>query len=500
MGANGTETVAIDELESGDRVMVRVGDAFPADGLLLDGVTRVNEALLTGESLAVPKRVGDGVIAGSINVGQPVTMEITASGEDSTVSALGRLLQRARSIRCRSTDIAERFAGYFVVGVLLIAVITFVAWYAVDRSQVFGITLSVLVVSCPCAFSLASPAVFAAASRALLRQGIILTRGNALETLATINRVIFDKTGTLTAGQPAIDELLVNPERPELESNQLFRIAASLERYSAHPLSRIFNEVAGLYAVNEVTVEQGGGVTGRIDGQEYWIGSKAYVMQHTRQGSELPDHGFVMADRHGWLASFRINDPLKPGAAFLSRRLKEAGIGLTVLSGDSESAVESVAGQLGITDWHARQSPQMKLARLAERSGPGSKALMVGDGVNDAPVLAAADVSMAVHGGAELANAAADFILTGSSLELVWKTREVAIVARRIIRQNIAWAISYNLTMIPLAVSGMLKPWMAALGMSASSLLVVLNAARTGRRSRRSDRQAMKEMTEPLQT
>jgi Cu2+-exporting ATPase len=440
----GTQTVSIDELKPGDLLRVHVGDAFPADGVLQQGSTNVNEALLTGESQAIARQVGDKVIAGSINITQPVDMEVLSSGENSTISSLGRLLHRARSMRCRSSDLAERYASYFVIGVLLVAGLTFTWWFIADRTQVLAVTLSVLVVSCPCAFSLASPAVSAAASRALLKRGIILTHSSALEVLAGIKQVIFDKTGTLTTGETTVECITVNPGRNSLAREELLNIAGSLEQFSSHPLSRAFRTVQKSYPVENIITEQGGGISGSIHGTVYRIGQ----------------------------------DTVSPGAHRLVKRLQNAAIPVTVISGDSEGAVSFVAGQLGIKHWYARQTPEMKLERLAELP---KGVLMIGDGVNDAPVLAAADVSVAVHGGTEMANAAADFILTGASIDLVWEARRIALAARQIIRQNLAWAIMYNITMIPLAVTGQLKPWMAALGMSASSLLVVLNAARVGR-------------------
>lgn len=477
----GSETVSLDELSQGDRVRVNPGEAFPADGLLRGDSTRVNEALLTGESLSLVRHDGDSVIAGSINISHPVIMEVVASGEDSTVSALGRLLRRARTMRCRSVDSSERFAGYFVIGVLLMATLTFTWWYLEDSSRALGITLSVLVVSCPCAFSLASPAVIAAASRALLKRGIILTRGEALEVLPTVNRVIFDKTGTLTSGDPALEDVVLNPERPDVEEQWVLDIAAALEQYSAHPLARAFYRDGRLPEVSGVQVEQGRGISGDIEGCGYLIGSKSFATGEPGNDTGERQGGVWLADEQGWLAFFTISDSLRSGAQGLVKQLEQANLSVTVLSGDHPAAVSEVSQRLGIEDWEGRQAPGMKLQRLRAASANGETVLMVGDGVNDAPVLAAADVSIAVQGGAELANSAADFILTGHSLLGVWDARQTSLRARRIIRQNLAWAAAYNLTMIPLAVSGALKPWMAALGMSASSLLVVLNAARIAR-------------------
>jgi Cu2+-exporting ATPase len=498
---NGTETVATDELAPGDVVRVNVGDAFPADGTLLEHSTTVNEALLTGESSYVTRQEGDKVIAGSINTGRPVLVSVSASGEQSTVSALGKLLQRARSIRCRTTDLSEQLAGYFVIGVLLIASLTFAGWYAYAPERAFAVTLSVLVVSCPCAFSLASPAVFAAASRALLRRGIILTRGTALEVLAEVKMVIFDKTGTLTTGEPRVGGIELNQGREPIAEARVAGIAAALEQYSSHPVARAFRNSEDAFKVQDVEVVQGGGIHGWIDGVRYIIGSHEFVSGLAPGLPGDSSEGTWLADNDGWIAKFDLADSLRPGALDLVTRLVERQLEVIMLSGDNESAVADVARELGINRWFSAQTPEKKLQQLARLTGnTNGNVLMVGDGVNDAPVLAAADVSIAVHGGTELANAAADFILTGRSLVLVDEARNMALNARRTIRQNIGWAIAYNVIMIPLAAGGLLQPWMAAVGMSASSLLVVFNAARIGRGAStlRNDVQEMQ--TAPVQT
>jgi Cu2+-exporting ATPase len=312
----------------------------------------------------------------------------------------------------------------------------------------------------------------------LLKRGIILTRGEALDNLATIEQVIFDKTGTLTSGLPAIDAVELNPQRPELDRAGVLRIAEALEQYSAHPLALAFRTRAGLPAVEQPESAQGRGLGGRIEGLEYRIGTPAYLAGFAEEEPPADGQGIWLADRQGWLAAFRLSDPLREGARELVEHLQTQGIGTAILSGDQERAVASVARELGIGDWQSGQTPEMKLEQLQSQPGHGRSTLMVGDGVNDAPVLAAAGVSISVHSGTELANSVADFILTGRSLGLVAEALALARRARRIVRQNLVWAAAYNLVMIPLAVSGGLRPWMAAAGMSASSLLVVLNAGR----------------------
>jgi Cu2+-exporting ATPase len=477
--AAGAETVLASELEPGDRVRVRVGEAFPADGEVLNGETEVNEALLTGESFPRPRRRGDAIIAGSINLLQPVDVRVTAAGLDTTVSALGRLIEKARARRTGVTLLAERIANRFVAGVLLLSGTACAWWLAHEPGMAMSVTLAVLVVSCPCALSLAAPSAVAAASRAMLKRGIILTRGEALEGLAAIDRVLFDKTGTLTSGQPEVVRVTLNPERQDMDQRQVMRLAAALESASAHPLAQAFTDPAPL-TLERVETAAGQGMRGWLDGREYRIGTRDFASPNN-PAPDCSDGHTWLSDTDGWLAVFELRDRLRTGARAAVDYFRHAGVTPMILSGDSEAKVRQVAEELKIDQWQAGLRPEAKLEALAGLKARDHVLLMVGDGVNDAPVLAAADVSIAVQGGAELANSAADMILTGRSLDLVRQARELALDTRTVTKQNMIWAVLYNVTMIPLAASGLLEPWMAAIGMSASSLLVVLNAARLGR-------------------
>lgn len=471
------KTIPAGDLENGDRIRVKVGEAFPADGVLLGGATDVDEALLTGESNAIARGQGDEVIAGTINLTQPVEVEVTAAGQETTVSSLGRLLLMAQTRRESDGGLPWWLVPTFIVAVLVIAGATWLGWQYIDPSRAFSAMLSVLVASCPCALSLALPVVHAAASRRLLDEGILLTRGEAVAELTRIDTVIFDKTGTLTRGVPELVGIRVNAERRELDADDMLRIACALEAHSAHPIAHAFLAAHGegvLPAASEVEVVPAQGLAGRVEGRRWLIGTAAFATQGRAPG----DDAIWLGDDQGWAARFELRDALRDGADTTVAALRSEGIATAILSGDSEDAVRDVAERLGIEDWSARQSPAAKLEQLQVRHAAGAHILMVGDGVNDAPVLAAADVSMTVKGGAELANSTADMILTAESLDLVQIAREIARRTRQLIRQNLTWAVLYNTSVMPLAVSGMLKPWMAALGMSLSSLLVVANAAR----------------------
>ncbi len=484
----GRETIPASDLVDGDRVLVRVGESFPADGALKDGATDVDEALLTGESRAVNRRVGDAVIAGTINLSQPVEIEVTASGQETTISSLGRLLLLAQSRRPSSSAIPPWLVPVFIIAVLLIAGGTWLGWQFIDPGRAFSAMLSVLVASCPCALSLALPVVYAAASRRLLDDGVLLTRGEALQALTHINTVVFDKTGTLTRGIPEITRVELNAARSSFDEKQVLHIAAALESASAHPIARAF-QLAGDEAqtraplkAENISVHSARGLKGVINGKQWKIGNAGFVMPDSESVSDDP---IWLADDVGWIACFELQDSLREGATNCVHELVEAGLKITMLSGDSTDAVDGIADRLHITDRHARQTPEMKLEKLEEMRASGDHVLMIGDGVNDAPVLAAADVSMTVKGGAELANSAADMILTSDSLGLVNLAIDTASRTRQLVRQNLTWAVLYNASVMPLAISGMLKPWMAALGMSLSSLLVVANASRLVRREQK---------------
>ena len=474
----GLETVPATDLETGDRIRVRMGDAFPADGRMVLGATDVDEALLTGESNAIARGEGDEVIAGTINLSQPVEILVSAAGQETTISSLGRLLLLAQTRRESDGGLPWWLVPAFIVTVLFIAAATWLGWQGVEPAKAFPAMLSVLVASCPCALSLALPVVHAAASRRLLDEGVLLTRGEAIQELDHIDTAVFDKTGTLTRGVPEIVEIRLNPARGEMDTRDVLSVACALEAHSAHPIARAFLAAHGegqIPCAEGIEVFPARGLSGKVAGRHWCIGSRQFALPGEGTSG---DESLWLADEQGWVACFQLRDALREGAERTVKTLANDGIATAILSGDSQAAVNEVAGRLGIGDWAARQSPEMKLAALRARREKGERVLMVGDGVNDAPVLAAADVSMTVKGGAELANSTADMILTTESLALVLHARQVARRTRQLIRQNLSWAVLYNASVMPLAVSGVLKPWMAALGMSLSSLLVVANAAR----------------------
>jgi len=475
------EQVLATDLRIADQVRVRAGQTFPADGVVIDGETEVDEALLTGESRPVRKHIGDMVIAGSINRAQTVEVEVSKDPDDFTVSVMGRMLLKSQTHRSRYTRLSERYAGWFVAVVLMVAALTATWWLAHDLAMLFPATLAVLVISCPCALSLATPAAVASSSRALLEQGVLLTRSAALEVLGHIDTVVFDKTGTLTSGLPTVVGTVINPERKGCEAQDVLRIAALLEVDSPHPVAKAFANVPVKRDAVEHVVNHENGVEGRVDGSTYRLGNASFtrvnVIDLAGGHSRL-----WLSDDIGWIARFDLDDGLRDSAVETLAALRSRGLELIILSGDHPHAVASVAERTGISNWHAEQTPKMKMDFLESLQAKGKTVLMVGDGINDAPVLSVANVSMTVSGASELANSTADFILTDMSLKYIDYILLIGDKTRTVIRQNLSWALSYNLFAIPFAAAGLIVPWMAALGMSLSSLLVVLNSGRLATR------------------
>ena len=480
------EKIAATDLRTSDHVRVRAGQTIPADGVVRTGSTEVNEALLTGESRPVGKDVGDNVIAGSINQTQTIEIEVTKDPDESAVSVMGRMLLKSQTHRSRYARLSERYAGWFVAVVLTVASLTALFWLLRDTTMLFPATLAVLVISCPCALSLATPAAIASSSRALLEKGVLLTRGAALEALNGVDTVVFDKTGTLTSGRPAIVDVVINPDRDGFTEQKAINLAALLELDSSHPIAHAF---AG-FEVDRKQVRQlsnhENGVQGRVDGVHYQLGNAAFTGVNVVEISS--GYGRLwLADEKGWIARFDLDDGLRESAGETITALKARGLELIILSGDHEQAVASVAERTGIGQWHAEQSPKMKMDFLQSLQAAGKTVLMVGDGINDAPVLSAANVSMTVSGASELANSTAEFIITGKSLIYIDIILNMSDKTHAVIRQNLSWALAYNLLAVPFAAAGLIVPWMAALGMSLSSLLVVLNSGRLAKRQRIDD-------------
>jgi Cu2+-exporting ATPase len=475
--------VPVAVLEQGDIVAVRPGAVIPADGVVIDGVSAADESLFTGESRPVGKRIGDRVTGGSVNVQSPLTVRVERVGEETVLAAIVRLMDRAHTAKPRVALAAERAARGFVAVVLVGAAVAAGAWYVVDPARAIPIAIAVLVITCPCALSLAAPAVAAAASGALYRSGVLVTRPHALETLTQCTHVVFDKTGTLTTGGMRLVDVVPLGTR---SNDQCLAIAAALEAQSEHPIGRaIFNAVEQRTSASDVLNYPGEGVQGRIDGREYRIGKAAFVAGlHGLAEPEAVRHAHVeltavaLGDTQGWIALLTFAESLRSDAREVVARLEAEGKTVCLLSGDRADRVRDVAAALGIENVRGDATPQQKLDYVAKLQGAGAVVAMVGDGLNDAPVLARAQVSIAMRVAADLAHSSADVILMSDRLRPLSDAFRVARVALRTTRENLTWAAAYNVVAIPLAVLGYVTPVIAAIGMSVSSLAVVLNALR----------------------
>lgn len=479
-GAQGVhELVALDVLCIDDVVRVAAGEAVPADGVLLDADAAFDEALLTGESAPVRRRAGDAVLAGSLSR-DAARIRVSRVGADTWLSQLARLVEQAQASRPAVARAAERVSAWFVVALALCTLAVFFWWRQHDPSRAVEVAIALLVVSCPCALSLAIPAALGAAHGALARLGVLALKPDALDVLARVDRVVFDKTGTLGDGAPV---LVACDTFGSFDTASVRRLAAALEAGSRHPLARALalpTSVA-VAVVSDLREIEGNGVEGEIDGQRWRIGRFAFVAALSMRGVEASrgdDGGVWLGNADGLAARFSLREQARQDAVAAVAALRDAGVAVELCSGDGADTVAEFAGRLGIVDSIARCTPAAKLAHVRALQARGHRVAMIGDGINDAPVLAGADVSMAMGSGAALAHAAADFVITAPSLLRVPQAIALARRTRAVVRQNLAWAIGYNVIALPLAAGGHVTPWLAALGMAASSLLVTGNALR----------------------
>lgn len=483
---DGEEIIAAGDISTGDRLLLKPGYPVPADGVVIEGQSTVDESALTGEYMPLNKQAGDTLIGGTMNVESPLVMEVTATGADAQLSTIVRLMDRAQQEKPKVALIADSIASRFVAAVLIISASVFSYWMFQGNDHAFFIALSVLVVTCPCALSLATPTTLTAATTALRERGLLISKGHVLETLQSVNRVVFDKTGTLTLGHLTLTEV-----RPvaggienslELDQDTLASVVASLEQHASHPIAKAFRHYPVL-ATEDIQHHPSQGVSGQVNGYSFRFGRPDFVWP---EGILPPDSAsgqwLLLADDKQPLAWFLLNDTVRRSAGPLIETLKSRGIEVALLTGDPSRSATLVADELGISDVRNGLSPEDKLAIVREWQKQGDTVLMVGDGINDVPVLAGADVSLAVNEATDLAKTNADTLLTNGRLEVIADALSVSHKTRNVIRQNIGWALLYNLIALPLAAAGMVPPWAAAIGMSFSSLLVVLNALRLTRR------------------
>ncbi|MEY4766793.1 MAG: hypothetical protein RI907_3466 [Pseudomonadota bacterium] len=526
-----TESVALSSLRPGDWVRVAVGQTFPADGLVLLGHTEVDESLLTGESRAMPRGQGQTVVAGSMNLGSPVWVSVERLGIDTRYQQIVALVQQAMTEKPGWMRHADRFAAPFLWGVLALSALGWLAWQWIDPARAIWVAVSVLVVTCPCALSLAAPSALLAAAGAMARKGVLVRHLDALEVLADVQDFCFDKTGTLTESTLSVSALWHGGQRWSAadaervawpaEVRKAWQVAASLAAGSQHPLSQSVVTAAQQWAQAEQGTWRPSAVSGATEtagqgvqavdaqGRCWRLGSRAWVLGATpeAQGADLAwsasceasgarvwlaaqtsaAHGEAVVDAATVAALVfdeRFRDDTAPALAGLHR----LGVSSSVLSGDQadrvHAAVAALQAHAPVTVAAAHATPEVKLATLAAAQSRGRRVAVVGDGINDAPVLAQADVSIALDQGAALAQSQADLLVLGGRLIGLPLAVHTARRAMKVVRQNLAWAAAYNMACIPLALTGYLPPWAAGIGMAASSLFVVLNALRLTQDSR----------------
>jgi Cu2+-exporting ATPase len=464
------EQCPIRQIDVGDILFLAPGEAVPADGTLLSEAVEVDESLLTGEPELQTRRRGEALFAGTTLGPVSGEIQVIRTGGDTQLSQILRLVQQAQGAKPAESLWAERLASRFVLIMFSVTALAYAFWWQIDPDKAFPVALAVLVAACPCALSLAVPAAVSSAFDALARAGVLVLSPDALTKLKDIDHVVFDKTGTLTTGQAHLKEVRTFSGCSEAEA---LRLAYSMELGSKHPLAHAF-KTDGLEQTvfDALSVVPGHGIQARLGAAEYRLGKAGFV------SPGQPDAGIWLIRNQDLLAQFTLEDPIKPDAAAAIERLRGQSLHCHLLSGDSLVHVQQVADTLGLRRYQARVDPEGKMRYLKALQQDGGKVLMVGDGINDAPVLAQADVSMAMGSGAYIAQSNADILLMNSKLSQIGQVLSVAAHMRYLMRQNLRWAIAYNVIAVGVALSGLIHPGYASLGMAGSSLLVTLNALR----------------------
>ena len=476
-------------LRTGDIVQVEKGEAFPADGAITLGDTQADESLLTGESTAINKPNHSQVIAGSYNLGQTIQMRVEKTGTATRYGEIMQLIEKAAIEKPRLSKLADTIAKPFLIAVLGSAVVAALLIWSQDPAKALVTAATVLIVTCPCALSLATPAAMLASASALIKRGVLIKNLQALEDLTNVDTIIFDKTGTLTEHKISISHI---ETKQGMREDSAIRLAKALAQSSTHPIAQAIsqhpitkNTQNLLLLLQGVTEHTGQGLQGKLSKEAIFdekikgvikFGSAKFCQQ-----PQSNEQAVYLTDESGWLATFYLNEQLKANAQSTLAWLQTHDYRCELLSGDQSDAVAQTAAQLSIDTHQAACAPADKLARLESLKKNGHKVLMVGDGLNDGPILASAHVSIAMGQGVALTQAHADVILTSSDIGLVATSLQQAKRTMQVIKQNIVWAVVYNAICIPLAFIGWLTPWQAGLGMAISSLVVILNAVRLTR-------------------
>lgn len=480
--ANGDlESIAVNKLTDGDIVRVLPGQTLPADGELLSALGTINESMLTGESVPVVHEQGARVFAGTLNQTQPLRIRVTAVQQATVMAKIAALQDQALANKPKLAERAEKLANQFVQQLLILAALTFFVWTFIEPSEAFWVTLAVLVATCPCALALAAPTAVTGVIHRLNKQGIILRNTDAIQTLATVKTVMVDKTGTLTTGQFSIADV-------QLEDNvaqtQAWALAKALESHSEHPLAKPFQQLDSKSSVQltNVSVALGRGIEAdwqQTDGNlvRVRIGAPGFSADWHPELNKEADYNVILATPEQVIARFLVTDTLRPDVAETLHFLRQQGLEIIMLTGDQPHNARRVAEQLGISQYHAQCLPEDKL-HWVKQTQQQHPVMMIGDGMNDGPVLAQADVSMTFGHAADLARQAADIVAMRNDFGALAELLRATAKSRAILKQNISWALFYNIAIVPIAVMGWVTPYIAAIGMSVSSLLVLVNSLR----------------------
>ncbi|MFZ6748252.1 heavy metal translocating P-type ATPase [Undibacterium sp. Ren11W] len=487
-----SESVEVQHLQLGDFLLVSAGEQIPADGRVVVGESECDEALMTGESHPVPKQIGSEVIAGSINLNGVLVMQAEQVGSQTQLSSLVGMMERAATEKPPLVLLADKHASTFLIVIMSIAVMAGLAWWQIEAGRALWIAVSIIVVTCPCALSLATPGVMSAAIGEMAKQGVLVAKGAAIERLAGVTHFVLDKTGTLTFGRLRVVEgIICHRVGADFSAERAEALSLAMAAGSMHPVSKAIADaltakvagnatLAGLDKLKEIA---GAGIEASYNGKTVRLGRLDFVQQLHGESCSIPAHLSgktlsALGDENGWIALFALEDVLREDAIFAVQQLHKRGMHITLLSGDRIDVVKNIALECGITDYHGDLSPGDKYDAVKRLQLSGAVVAMVGDGMNDGPVLALADVSIAMGQGAPIAQTRSDLLLMSNRLAALPGVLSSARMALKLIRQNLGWAIVYNVVAIPAAVLGLLEPWHAALGMSISSLLVVLNGLR----------------------
>lgn len=487
------EQVNASQLTVGDVVLIQPGAKIPVDGVVLSGVSECDESLMTGESRAVSKSVGATLTGGSLNLNRALVMQAVRVGDETQLSVLVRMMESASREKPPLVQLADRYASLFLTIILLLAIASGIVWWQIDASRAIWIAVTVMVITCPCALSLATPGVMSAAIGQLAQHGVLIARGRAVESLARASHFVFDKTGTLTQGRLNLIQMQLLRNDPLLDEQTAREMTANLSATSTHPVARALSAALSprssntsqrtLLHFDDINEIPGRGMEARRQGLPYRLGNVKFVQELNGLALDIPPDFAgktlsVLGDTDGYIAIFALADTLRSDAKYLIDFLHQQGKTVLILSGDRSDVVNHVANELGVATALGNLSPEAKHDAVKALQQQGAVVAMIGDGMNDGPVLSLADVSIAMGQGAPISQARSDMVLISNNLKDLAYAIKITTKSLSLIRQNLGWAVLYNLIAIPAAVAGILAPWHAAIGMSLSSIIVVVNSLR----------------------